>query len=107
MRSSGTSAAYGAPAASVDAPGPVAAHDTEVMWQVTATGWVYVLHDPERAGSTVITVAVADIERTTAELTTRGIAVGPIAPEGDAGRKALVRDPDGNTIAIIEVAATA
>ena len=85
-------------------PPDVVAHDTEVMWQVTPAGWLSIVGDADRAGASVVTVAVADIEATTAELGARGIEVGPIAPEGDAGRKALAHDPDGNTITIIEVA---
>jgi hypothetical protein len=33
--------------------------------------------------------------------------VGPIEPAGPAGRKAIVVDPDGNTLSLIEVAAGA
>jgi predicted enzyme related to lactoylglutathione lyase len=50
-----------------------------------------------------VCVAVPDIEEAASALAARGVPTGPIAPEGDAGRKAVVRDPDGNSIAIIEV----
>ena len=85
-------------------PPDVVAHDEEVMWQVTMGGWLYVLRDTERAGSSMVTVAVADIESATAELVARGLVTGPIEPEGEAGLKALVRDPEGNSIVIIQVA---
>jgi predicted enzyme related to lactoylglutathione lyase len=49
-------------------------------------------------------MAVSDIEEAASALEARGVATGPIEQEGEAGRKALVRDPDGNTIAIVEVA---
>jgi predicted enzyme related to lactoylglutathione lyase len=87
-----------------DRPPDVVAHDTEVMWQVTATGWLYIVGDPERAGSSVVTIAVTDIERVAADLSDRGLAVGPIEPESDTAVKAKLRDPDGNTVALIEVA---
>jgi hypothetical protein len=48
-------------------------------------------------------MAVSDIERASTELAGRGIAIGPIEPEGDAGRKAVALDPDGNSISIIQV----
>jgi predicted enzyme related to lactoylglutathione lyase len=47
-------------------------------------------------------MAVPDIEAATSALEVRGVAAGPIEREGDAGRKTLVTDPDGNSIAIID-----
>jgi predicted enzyme related to lactoylglutathione lyase len=82
----------------------VVAHETEVMWRTTDRGWLYVVCDVEHAGNAIVALAVPDIEAAIASLDERGIACGPIEPEGDAGRKAVVRDPDGNSIAIIEVA---
>jgi len=38
------------------------------------------------------------------ELASRDIAIESIEPVGDAGRKASTEDPDGNSIALIEVA---
>jgi predicted enzyme related to lactoylglutathione lyase len=81
----------------------IVAHETEVMWQITERGWLYVLRDVGHAGSSIVTLAVPDIEAATSALAERGVKVGPIAPEGDAGRKAIARDADGNTVAIIEV----
>ncbi|MFL5797642.1 MAG: VOC family protein [Actinomycetota bacterium] len=46
---------------------------------------------------------VADLDATVAELAGRGIVAGPIEPQGDASRKSIVVDPDGNTLALIEV----
>jgi predicted enzyme related to lactoylglutathione lyase len=84
-------------------PADVVAHDEEVMWQVTGTGWLYIVRDTEHAGKSVVAMAVSDIEETTSALEARGVATGPIQPEGEAGRKAVARDPDGNSIAIIQV----
>ena len=81
----------------------VIAHETEVMWQVTEHGWLYIVRDAAHAGSRLAAMAVSDIEKATSELGARGVAIGPIEPEGEAGRKAVARDPDGNSIAIIEV----
>jgi len=82
-------------------------NDDEVMWQVANGGWVYVLHDTERAGRTVVTMSVADLDGSLAELAARGLQGGPIEIIGDAGRKAVLTDPDGNQVAIIEVTARA
>ncbi len=84
-------------------PADVVAHDEEVMWQVTGAGWLYIVSDPERAGNSIVAMAVPAIEATIAALEARGVTTGLIVQQGDAGRKAVVRDPDGNSIAIIQV----
>jgi predicted enzyme related to lactoylglutathione lyase len=84
-------------------PADIVAHELEVMWKVTDGGWLYILHDPDHAGNSIVAMAVADIEQAISALHSRGVATGPIKPEGDAGRKAVALDPDGNSIAIIEV----
>jgi hypothetical protein len=50
-------------------------------------------------------MAVSDIQATTAALAQRGVIPDSIEREGDAGWKARVSDPEGNSIEIIEVAA--
>ena len=51
----------------------------------------------------MVSVAVSDIAAVMLALEARGIAGGPIKPEGDAGLKAVVVDPDGNSISILQV----
>jgi catechol 2,3-dioxygenase-like lactoylglutathione lyase family enzyme len=80
---------------------PVPEH--EVMWRVTDGGWLYVVVDPDRAGKGLTAIAVNSIEATIAELKDRNVEAGPIRPEGDGARKAIVEDLDGNTIALIQV----
>jgi predicted enzyme related to lactoylglutathione lyase len=80
-------------------------NENEVMWQVTENGWLYVIRDRQRAGSTVLTISVDDLDRFVGDLRTRGISAGPIEAVGVAGRKANVVDPAGNVISWIEVAA--
>jgi len=77
--------------------------EDEVMWQFTDTSFLYVLRDPERAGRSVVTMSVPDLDAAVAEAAQRGIAGAPIVRVGTAGRKALFTDPDGNQVAIIEV----
>lgn len=81
----------------------VVPNDTECMWKVSGDGWLYVIEDPGRAGATVVTVAVDDLDRFVADLGARGIRSGPIEAVGEAGRKATVVDVDGNAISWIEV----
>lgn len=80
--------------------------DQEVMWRVAETGWLYVIEDPGRAGRSLVTISVSDLDEAVADLEARGISSGPIETVGDAGRKATVTDPEGNSIALIQVAAT-
>jgi predicted enzyme related to lactoylglutathione lyase len=81
----------------------VVAHDREVMWRVTGTGWLYVVEDAGRAGRGLVAIAVPDLDEAVADLRARGIGSGPITPEGDAARKSVATDPEGNSVAFIEV----
>jgi predicted enzyme related to lactoylglutathione lyase len=79
-------------------------NENEVMWCVAGNGWLHVIEDPGRAGGTVVTISVNDLDQFVADLTIRGISVGPIEAVGKAGRKANSVDSDGNVISWIEVA---
>ncbi|MDX6286557.1 MAG: hypothetical protein QOG53_2042 [Frankiales bacterium] len=81
----------------------VVAHDHEVMWRVADTGWVYIVKDDARAGNGLAAILVTDLDAAVADLEMRGISAGPIEKEGDAERKATAADPDGNSIALIQV----
>ena len=74
------------------------------MWRLAEPAWLYVVVDPGRAGHTLVTLSVGDLDATLAELAARGIEAHTVEDVGDAGRKATVLDPDGNSVAIIEVA---
>lgn len=76
----------------------------EVMWCIAGSGWLYVIQDAERAGWTVVTISVSDLDRFVKDLADGGIKTGPIEAVGAAGRKAVTLDADGNVIAWIEVA---
>lgn len=78
-------------------------NEDEVMWRVADGGWLYVLRDPPRAGNSLVTICVTDLETAVAELADRNIRLGAIAPVGDAGRKARGQDPDGNSVDLIQV----
>jgi catechol 2,3-dioxygenase-like lactoylglutathione lyase family enzyme len=81
----------------------VVAHENEVMWRVTDGGWLYIVRDTDRAGNTIVAMAVSNIKEATAALRLRDVATGPILREGPAGWQTRVQDPDGNSIEIIEV----
>ncbi|GAA0357590.1 VOC family protein [Microbispora corallina] len=79
--------------------------DQEIMWRIADTAWLYVIEDAGRAGRSLVTISVSDLDQTVADLDARGISSGRIETVGDAGRKATVTDPEGNSIAFIQVAA--
>jgi hypothetical protein len=85
-------------------PPDIVPNESEVMWQVAANGWLYVIQDAERAGRTVVTISVSDLDQFVGELADRGVTAGPIEAVGDAGRKVVAMDDDGNAISWIEVA---
>lgn len=78
-------------------------NDREVMWQLAATSNLYLLADPARAGQGVVTIAVVDLDVEVASITERGLPAGPIEVIGDAGRKSVVVDPDGNEVHLIQL----
>ncbi|HEY7138092.1 MAG TPA: VOC family protein [Acidimicrobiia bacterium] len=81
----------------------VVPNEQEVMWHVAEAGWLYVVAEPERAGQTLVSVCVADLDRAITELEDRGIAIASNETVPGAGRKAWLRDPDGNAVAVMEV----
>ena len=85
-------------------PADIVPNEDEVMWCVAGHGWLCVVQDPERAGRTVVTVSVSNLDVFVADVASRGIIVGPIEAVGGAGRKANAVDADGNVISWIQVA---
>lgn len=79
-------------------------NEREVMWRVADGGWLYVVQDDGRAGNSLVTIAVSNLESAVTEVATRKITFGPIELVGDAGRRAITEDPDGNSLALVEVA---
>ncbi|HEV3311659.1 MAG TPA: VOC family protein [Chloroflexota bacterium] len=77
-------------------------NEREVVWRVAETGSLYVVVDPARAGRSLVTLIVDDLSATIALLNKRDMTVGPV--ERFAGNaKAVIVDPDGNTIALAEI----
>lgn len=78
-------------------------NEDEVMWRVTDGAWLYLLRDAPRAGHSLVTICVSDLEAAVAELADRGVKLGAIAAVGDAARKARGHDPEGNSVDLIQV----
>jgi predicted enzyme related to lactoylglutathione lyase len=84
-------------------PADVVAHETEVMWRLAETAWLYVVEDAERAGHALVSLSVENLYVALAELRGRGIVAPDVEDMPGAGRKVTIRDPDGNSVALIEV----
>ena len=72
--------------------------DDEAAWQLTETGWIYVVADAQRAGSALATFLVDDLERQIGFFALRGIAPETIDTIPGVVRKATVVDPAGNRL---------
>jgi predicted enzyme related to lactoylglutathione lyase len=70
----------------------------EAAWRLTDTGWIYVIVDPERAGTALNTVLVADLHALVADLERRGARPTPIHTMPGAALTSTITDPDGNRI---------
>lgn len=84
-------------------PPDVLVNENEVMWQVADGAWLYVVVDPPRAGRALAAISVPDLDAALAELASRSIEPFIVEQVGETARKATVLDPDGNSVAIIEV----
>ncbi len=75
-------------------------HEQEAAWQLTETGWIYIVVDLERAGRGLHTLLVDDLDAFLADVERRGIAVGAIEMLRSETRRAVLVDPDGNRLAV-------
>ena len=64
-------------------------------------GGVQLVADAERAGRSMLTVIVSNLDAIRAEMQTRHLALGP-ASGGDFATVAQIQDPDGNRITFAE-----
>ena len=79
-------------------------HESEVVWQLSETGWLYVVHDVERAmGKALLTLIVDDLDSHLAEFRERHIVVNNLEVSSGKYRRAIITDPEGNTIQFTEL----
>lgn len=74
---------------------------TLVEWQVVPGGWAQVFHDPQRAGSGLLNLAVDDLDAHLGELRARGLHPEPVLDAAKGVRLSTLIDPDGNLIRVI------
>jgi glyoxylase I family protein len=76
-------------------------HDGEAVWQLTPGGSIYVVEDIERAGTGLVTVALADLNAHEARLRALDVAFTERS-DADAPRRLVVKDIDGNTLTFFQ-----
>ena len=87
----------------LDAPPDMAPNEIERAWQLTDGGWLYVIEDEDRAGRSLATLIVDDLDSRIARLNELGIKTGEVQWINEGTRKLEVTDPDGNRIGLGEV----
>lgn len=78
------------------------AHATEAVWELAPERWVFVVEEPDRAGGTLHTILVDDLEAKVAEISARGVKPDRRVTYGNGASKAIYRDADGNELSFGE-----
>jgi catechol 2,3-dioxygenase-like lactoylglutathione lyase family enzyme len=73
-------------------------HATEAVWTLADDRSVYIVEDRERAGSSVVTLFVDDLDAELAAIAERGLEPDEHETYSNGVRKALFHDPDGNEL---------
>jgi catechol 2,3-dioxygenase-like lactoylglutathione lyase family enzyme len=81
-------------------PADLVPNEREFCWQLTDTGWIYVVADAERAGQSLVTLLVSDLDEWLANLAGRGLAAETVDTIPGEVRKAAFRDPEGNMVTL-------
>ncbi|HEY2354460.1 MAG TPA: hypothetical protein VGH79_06145 [Gaiellaceae bacterium] len=76
-------------------------HDTECVWHVTPTSSIYLVQDPDRAGSGLLTVGLDDLDADERRLRAAGVAFS-VDDGGSAPRRVIVSDLDGNRLSFFQ-----
>jgi catechol 2,3-dioxygenase-like lactoylglutathione lyase family enzyme len=75
-------------------------HDREAVWQLEEGRSVYVLQDPPRAGGSVATLFLDDLDAWVFAIGSRGLDPAERETYSNGVRKVTYRDPDGNEIGL-------
>jgi catechol 2,3-dioxygenase-like lactoylglutathione lyase family enzyme len=76
--------------------------DGVAEWQITATAWLQLIEDADRAGTSAVRFGVNDLASQIAELNDAGIATGEPVIIADMIKVVDVADPDGNEVSFVE-----
>ena len=76
--------------------------DNVAEWQITATAWLQVVEDPERAGRTAVRFGVDNLDTQIAEMNAAGITPGELMVVPDMVKVVDVADLDGNEVSFVQ-----
>jgi predicted enzyme related to lactoylglutathione lyase len=77
--------------------------DSLAEWHLSELGVVQVFEDPDRAGRTTVNLTVDDLDATLSTLSGQNIpSTDPQLVSGGHQRLALIQDPDGNQLGLIQ-----
>ena len=76
--------------------------DGVAEWQITATAWLQLIEDSDRAGKSAVRFGVNDLASQIAELNAAGIVTGDAVVIADMVKVVDVADPDGNEVSFVE-----
>ena len=76
--------------------------DGVAEWQITATAWLQLMEDADRAGKSAVRFGVSDLASQIAELNDAGIATGESVVIADMVKVVDVADPDGNEVSFVQ-----
>ncbi len=74
------------------------AHATEAVWDLAEHRSLYIQEDAERAGYSLQTIFVDDLDAVVSEIAGRGIEPAERETYSNGVRKAVYRDADGNEV---------
>jgi catechol 2,3-dioxygenase-like lactoylglutathione lyase family enzyme len=76
-------------------------HDEEAVWRLNDSAAVYVVRERERAGSSLATFALADLDTYEKRFRDAGMSLREEAA-GQGPRRLIATDPDGNTLTFFQ-----
>jgi len=68
------------------------------VWELAEHRYVYIVQEPERAGSALVLLYVDDLDERVAEIARRGIDPAERQTYGHGVTKVIYRDAEGNEI---------
>ena len=78
-------------------------NDNEAVWQLSGKAWLYLIGDAQRAGKTLITFIVDDLDGHITAFNERGISFAFVEKDSTTYRRVAVIDPEGNTFQFTEL----
>lgn len=74
------------------------AHATEAVWTLAEGRSLYVVENADRAGLSMVTIFVDDLDARVADIAARGLDPDERLTYSNGVRKTIYRDPDGNEV---------